>query len=98
MTVHNTCHTLWEDVVTHVCGRNHNHDGWHLCPCGAILYVGKSNLTDEQIAARSEPCTECLARAGRPCHTKAGAVMSGVHATRSKSAAEGPRSGDRNGN
>ena len=90
MTVNGICHTLWEDEhsETHVCGRTDDHDSWHLCACGAMLLTGRSHLTPEQRELRKLDCPECNARAGRPCHTMAGHVMSGVHASR---APEGDR-------
>jgi len=98
VTVNGICHTLWTDQVpasagdrqvapeTHLCGRQSDHNSWHLCPCGAMLLTGRTGLTDEQRHHRSVDCPECLAKSGRPCHTTAGAVMTGVHATRAKAA------------
>lgn len=87
MTVNGICHALWEEGDhTHVCGRLDNHDSWHLCACGTLLHTGRSSLSDEQRQLRSVDCPECLARAGRPCHTKIGAVMTGVHAERAAEA------------
>lgn len=86
MTVNKVCHTSWDDVVIHVCGKPEGHSHMHLCACGASLYVATSTLTDEQRHHRSVDCPECLARSGRPCHTTAGHVMTGVHASRVKAA------------
>jgi len=86
MTVNKVCHTTWDDVVIHVCGKPEGHGVMHLCPCGAALLMGTTNLTDEQRHHRSVDCPECLARAGRPCHTDAGVTMTGVHASRHKAA------------
>lgn len=84
MTVNHICHTMWEEHdVLHLCGKPEGHGWSHVCACGAILYMGTSHLTDEQRQLRSEDCPVCLARAGRPCHTTKGAVMSGIHAERS---------------
>lgn len=87
MTVNGVCHTPWEDQEGfHVCGKVANHEFIHLCACGAFLPSGVSALTEEQRLWRSHPCPICLARAGRPCHTKGfgerEAVMSGVHQER----------------
>ena len=73
---------MWEDVVQHVCGKPANHVSWHACPCGATLMTNTSSLTDEQRALRKDPCPVCLAKAGRPCHTRKDVVMSGVHRER----------------
>lgn len=83
MTRNGVCHAVWEvDDETHLCGRYADHTGWHLCACGEALHTGRSSLTPEQMHWRSVDCTVCLSRAGRPCHTRAGAVMTGVHAER----------------
>jgi hypothetical protein len=82
MTVNGVCHTLWDDVVVHVCGKRAGHDWAHVCACGAVLYTGASSLTPEQRELRARDCPVCHARAGRPCHTKIGAVMTGVHVER----------------
>jgi hypothetical protein len=37
VTVNKVCHTTWDDVVIHVCGRKAGHGDWHQCPCGAAL-------------------------------------------------------------
>ena len=77
------CHTMWEDHdVPHLCGRDADHASWHLCVCGAILHTGRSSLTEEQTALRKNDCPVCLARTGRPCHTRKNIVMSGVHRER----------------
>lgn len=85
MTTNGVCHTLWVvDDETHLCGRVDDHDGWHLCACGELLHTGRTSLSDEQRYWRSVDCPNptCLSRAGRPCHTTTGAVMTGVHAER----------------
>ena len=82
MTVNGVCHALWEDQgQTHLCGKPDEHNSWHQCACGALLFRGASSLTDEQRHMRSVDCPQCLAKAGRPCHHKQ-AVMTGVHAER----------------
>lgn len=85
VTVNGVCHTMWEvDDVSHLCGRIDDHAGWHLCACGELLHTGQHALSAEQMLWRSVDCPNptCLSRAGRPCHTTTGAVMTGVHAER----------------
>lgn len=83
MTVNGICHTMWEDVeVQHICGKAANHASWHGCPCGAVLMINTSSLTDEQRALRANDCPVCLAKHGRPCHTRKDVVMTGVHRER----------------
>lgn len=85
MSVHGTCHTLWQEATeTHLCGKAADHGFAHMCACGAILLMGSASLTPEQMELRRRDCPACHARAGRPCHTKAGAVMSGVHEERTR--------------
>lgn len=83
MTINGVCHTMWEDTdAIHLCGKPADHEWLHLCACGAVLLRGTSSLTDEQRQLREQDCPVCLARSGRPCHTKEGTVMSGVHTER----------------
>jgi hypothetical protein len=82
VTVNKVCHATWDDVVIHLCGKTADHNGFHLCACGAVLHSNRSSLTDEQREQRKRDCPVCNARSGRPCHTTMGAVMTGVHAER----------------
>jgi hypothetical protein len=83
VTVNGICHMLWDDDGIHLCGKTAEHGFMHLCACGASLLMGTSSLTDEVRQARKPDCPVCNARSGRPCHTKAGAVMTGIHRERS---------------
>jgi hypothetical protein len=62
-----------------VCGRQEDHESWHLCVCGAVLFT---NTTRDVSPARAVPCPVCLAGVGKPCHTKLLSPMSGVHTER----------------
>jgi len=83
VTVNGICHATWDDGDLHLCGKPAEHGFMHLCACGASLLMGASSLTDEQRMGRKLDCPVCLAKSGRPCHTKGGAVMSGIHRERS---------------